>query len=289
MENNGEKICDTCQKSLAPQFSLKNKKRESCAGLNCIIFDIDRHAEDTEVIECTFSTPHFVCIRCEGLVQSLDSDILCEDGITYSCMKCRKVKKTELLETFRQKNDALGEIVKDAMNDIAEYENILTALKDLKVSTTGPNTKQVNDSLKELKVECEVYFGGTAMVGNMVHKIFNDFRENPKPILLQSLESNQDLYNRYLDQWKCLTDCDTYFSLKNPTNEDIQKLIVACESFCKKLPMNFPTKNITRKMDCLSLIFPLIIKEKKSNLYKYLKMEQEGCSNILKNFFFQSQ
>ena len=146
----------------------------------------------------------------------------------------------------------------------------------MKISSIGPHTKQVSDCLKELKVEYDTYFGGTALVGNMVHKIFNDFRDNPKPILLRSLESDSDLYNRFLAQWKILTDCDTYFSVKDPTKEDIKKLIVACELFCKQFPKNFPTKNITRKMDCLSLILPLIIKEKGSNLYKYLKMEQEG-------------
>ena len=79
----------------------------------------------------------------------------------------------------------------------------------------GPNSKQINDSLKELKVEYDTYFGGKALVGNMVHKIFNDFRNNPKPILLQSLESDRDLYNIFLDQWKIKKLDLKYQSVRN--------------------------------------------------------------------------
>ena len=107
--------------------------------------------------------------------------------------------------------------------------------------------------------------------------LWKDFRSG-KNTLLNCFIDYPDLYNKYLNVWLALTDCDTKLSTPGGrTNlKQREECAQACENFCKIFPLNFK-RNITRKMNSLSLILPRHIRDK-GLYYEFLCLEQNGES-----------
>ena len=76
--------------------------------------------------------------------------------------------------------------------------------------------------------------------------------------------------------WLALTDCDTQLTKPGGRNnlEQRENCAKVCENFCKIFPVKFK-RNLTRKMNSLSLILPKHIRDK-GLYYEFLCLEQGG-------------
>ena len=84
--------------------------------------------------------------------------------------------------------------------------------------------------------------------------------------------------NKFWVLFKILQKC--YSKLRLPCNDDNEILdtIEACESWCKQLPLLFPSRNITRKGHTLSIHVPQYLQEFKNLYHQFFKLEQRGES-----------
>ena len=111
--------------------------------------------------------------------------------------------------------------------------------------------------------------------GNNFHKIYQNFN-NGEAILLECFDDKPELKNKHLQIWQVLSKkCHKLIGTSNATNSQLEELAETAEKLTILYPVLFPDQNITRKQHCISLVLPEIIRREK-NIYKYLKMEQEG-------------
>ena len=139
----------------------------------------------------------------------------------------------------------------------------------------GETEKAFEDSLKKLNMHTERHFGGDAVTGNIIHKAYDSIREGNFTIT-ECFKDDPQLREKLDNLWKNLAKIDTYFSLRNPTPEQVEEGARECEMWCKIFPVYFPTLNLTPKMVALSLVFPTVIRERGSLLNKIFRLEQAG-------------
>ena len=123
----------------------------------------------------------------------------------------------------------------------------------------GPCERKLEGSLKSLGISEERYFGKDKFVGNRLHKAYVSVQKDDKTIV-SCFSEYPDLKEKFWKLWKNISNIDKLFSLPDPTIEENEKMARECEKFCEIFPVQFPKKNITRKMAELSLVLPKFIR-----------------------------
>ena len=113
------------------------------------------------------------------------------------------------------------------------------------------------------------------MVGNRLHKGYDSIRDNDYT-LTECFKDHPVIRSNMNKLWENLTEVDTFFSKREPTDIECEIAAKVCENFCKIFPVIFPKRNLTRKMVEWSFVMPKFIREKKGLMNKILRLEQEG-------------
>ena len=137
-------------------------------------------------------------------------------------------------------------------------------------SIVGEREKELNRVLESMKVVQQAYHGNV-MVGNHCIIVLKHFCD-----LTAVIREKVELCNSYNELFTLFSEI-MHYSMERRflMDDEIMKVVKLCHQFGEVFPMNFPYRNITRKMHELIFNVPLFIKK-----YKTIGMlsEQEGES-----------
>ena len=120
----------------------------------------------------------------------------------------------------------------------------------------------------------ENYFGGDAMTGNRLHKGYKNALEN-KFDFLTCFKEYPTIHEKFKKLWTNVPKIYQFLSLESPSEKKIEEGALECEKVTELFPVEFPSKNITRKLFVLSFVLPKMIRKQKI-ANKILRVEQEG-------------
>ena len=112
------------------------------------------------------------------------------------------------------------------------------------------------------------------MTGNRLHKGYKNAIEN-KFDLLTCFEKFPLIHEKFKKLWTNVANINKFLSLESPSEKEIEEGALECEKVTELFPVEFPDKNISRKLFVLSFVLPKMIREQKI-ANKILRLEQEG-------------
>ena len=113
------------------------------------------------------------------------------------------------------------------------------------------------------------------MTGNKECNAYKSIRGNDYTIS-KCFSTHPEVKQKIDDLWLILTNVDSYLALRDPTPQEVEWGVSQCELFCKRFPVYFPEKSLTRKMIELSLVMPKFIRTKPLLVNAMFRLEQEG-------------
>ena len=227
--------------SLSEVDKRKKKKRtvnEMCDAVNCIITKSD---EDISWVQCDVDECEaWYHTMCEVLTP-LEEMTIENENSSYTCLKCSG-NSQDVIEVCEMKIAKLvaeeDQINEEVIENTIACDNNKAQCKD----TMGQKEKELSEALESIHVVRQAYHGNV-MVGNHCVTVLNKFS------VLTSILQNVEKQRKY----------DWFFSLLSK----IMKLVMArrfldagecielktlCYNFDDRFPVQFPTRNITRKI-----------------------------------------
>ena len=123
-------------------------------------------------------------------------------------------------------------------------------------SIVGEREKELNRALESMKVVRQAYHGNV-MVGNHCIIVLKTFCD-----LTAIIREKVELCNSYNEIFTLFSEIMRYLMERRFLMDDeIVKVVKLCHQFGEVFPMNFPYRNITRKMHELIFNVPLFIKK----------------------------